>query len=62
MDIIDECENPERAIFWVVDIVGGCGKSFLSQKLIGDKHAFVARQFCVQGQRISIPGGTMGCV
>ena len=45
LDIIQDCESQDRAVFWVVDEPGGCGKSFLSQKLIGDRQALLLGNF-----------------
>ena len=48
LTLSSECEEPDRAVFWVVDTVGGCGKSFLEQKRIVDKGALQwANQKCL---------------
>ena len=42
---INENNTPDRAVFLVVDTLGGCGKSFLAQKLIASKGALLLGNF-----------------
>ena len=45
LSLIDVCLTQDRAVFWIVDGPGGCGKSFLSQKLIATKDALLLGNF-----------------
>ena len=54
--IIDDCETKDRAVFWVVDGPGGCGKSFLSQKLITVKDALLLGNFAYKDNAFLFQG------